>query len=70
MPKNKDVLRPENPDYVGVHLLRNPLLNKGPAFSAQERNTLRLRGLIPPSPLTIEQQVAVSTNWLPAFGSI
>ena len=32
----------------GRDLLRNPLLNKGTAFSADERNTLGLRGLVPP----------------------
>ena len=51
--------RPEIPNYVGVQLLRDPLSNKGPAFTQQERNSLRLRGLIPPTPLTIEQQVAL-----------
>jgi malic enzyme len=54
-----EILRRENSQKVGVHLLRDPLSNKGPAFSQQERDSLRLRGLIPPTPLTIEQQVAL-----------
>jgi malic enzyme len=54
-----DLLRADKQKSTGVQLLRDPLSNKGPAFSRQERNTLRLRGLIPPTPLSIEQQVAL-----------
>jgi malic enzyme len=61
-----DIPRPENPNYVGVQLLRDPLSNKGPAFTQQERNSLRLRGLIPPTPLTIEQQVALELEHIRA----
>jgi malate dehydrogenase (oxaloacetate-decarboxylating)(NADP+) len=37
-------------------LLRDPLLNKGTAFSEGERDTLGLRGLLPAHVLTIEEQ--------------
>ncbi|MEX0612208.1 MAG: oxaloacetate-decarboxylating malate dehydrogenase, partial [Pirellulales bacterium] len=50
----------------GVQVLRDPLLNKGPAFTTEERDTLRIRGLIPPTPLTIEQQVALELEHLRA----
>jgi malate dehydrogenase (oxaloacetate-decarboxylating)(NADP+) len=50
-----DLLRVDKQKSTGVQLLRDPHSNKGPAFSQQERNTLRLRGLIPPTPLSIEQ---------------
>jgi len=40
----------------GVMLLRDPLLNKGTAFSEVERDALGLRGLLPAHVLTIEQQ--------------
>jgi malate dehydrogenase (oxaloacetate-decarboxylating)(NADP+) len=40
----------------GVMLLRDPLLNKGTAFSEGERDTLGLRGLLPTHVLTIEEQ--------------
>jgi malic enzyme len=50
----------------GVRLLRDPLLNKGPAFSREERDTLRLRGLIPPTPLTMKQLVALELEHLRA----
>jgi malic enzyme len=54
-----DLFPQGNSHSVGMHLLRDPLANKGPAFSREERDSLRLRGLIPPTPLTIEQQVAL-----------
>ena len=40
----------------GVALLRDPLLNKGTAFTQQERDLLGLRGLLPANLLTLEQQ--------------
>jgi malic enzyme len=42
------------------------LLNKGPAFSREERDALRLRGLIPPTPLTMGQLVALELEHLRA----
>jgi malic enzyme len=41
----------------GARLLREPLYNKGSAFTEKERDALHLRGLLPPTPLTIEQQI-------------
>lgn len=40
----------------GAALLASPLLNKGTAFSAEERSTLGLTGLIPPSISTLADQ--------------
>jgi malate dehydrogenase (oxaloacetate-decarboxylating)(NADP+) len=46
-----------SPDFPrGVALLRNPLFNKGTAFSATERDVLGLRGLLPAHVLTLEEQ--------------
>jgi malate dehydrogenase (oxaloacetate-decarboxylating)(NADP+) len=42
----------------GLELLRDPLLNKGTAFSDAERDALELRGLLPPAVITPAQQVA------------
>ena len=41
----------------GVALLRDPLLNKGTAFTEAERVALGLRGLLPPHVVMIEEQV-------------
>jgi len=43
---------------AGLDVLRDPLLNKGTAFSETERDALGLRGLLPPAVITPEQQVA------------
>ncbi len=40
----------------GRRLLENPLLNKGTAFSAQERAELELHGLLPPQVESLEEQ--------------
>jgi malate dehydrogenase (oxaloacetate-decarboxylating)(NADP+) len=42
----------------GLALLRDPLLNKGTAFTEAERNELGLRGFLPAHILSMEEQVA------------
>ena len=42
---------------TGVDLLHDPTLNKGTAFTEEERDRLKLRGLLPPRVLTQDQQV-------------
>src|SRR3954469_25527783 len=42
----------------GADLLRVPLHNKGTAFTEAERNTLGLRGLLPPHVLSQQEQAA------------
>ena len=41
----------------GLELLRNPVLNKGTAFTEQERDRHGLRGLLPPHVHTIDEQL-------------
>jgi malic enzyme len=43
--------------FRGPALLNHPMYNKGSAFTAEERQTFALRGLLPPQVSTIEQQV-------------
>lgn len=50
---------------TGMELLRSGLTNKGTAFSADERTTLKLHGLLPPRVETLEQQV---TRTYAAYG--
>ena len=42
---------------TGIHLLQDPLLNKGTAFTEEERDRFHLRGLLPPHVSTQEQQL-------------
>jgi malate dehydrogenase (oxaloacetate-decarboxylating) len=41
----------------GYELLNDPLLNKGTAFSEQERETFGLHGLLPPNVASLDEQV-------------
>ncbi len=43
---------------TGLDLIRDPALNKGRAFSAEEREILGLRGLLPPRETNLEDQAA------------
>lgn len=42
---------------TGIALIRDPALNKGTAFTAEERSCLGLQGLLPPRVHTIDEQV-------------
>jgi malate dehydrogenase (oxaloacetate-decarboxylating) len=53
---NANKLAPLAIPYTGTNLLGMSLLNKGSAFSNQEREELHLYGLVPPTIETIEEQ--------------
>ncbi|HUF08099.1 MAG TPA: NAD-dependent malic enzyme [Rhodothermales bacterium] len=46
-----------DPTPTGFELLHNPSLNKGTAFTDEERNKLGLRGLLPPRVFTQQEQL-------------
>jgi len=48
----------------GKELIHDPLLNKGSAFTAKERDELGLHGLLPPMQNTLEQQARRAHNSL------
>ncbi len=48
---------PEKNFPRGSNLLHDPVLNKGSAFTADERDALGLRGLLPPRAQTQAEQV-------------
>src|SRR5262249_13275352 len=50
--------RPAPTPPAGYDLLRNPRLNKGTAFTQEERRSLGLEGLLPPAVTTLALQVA------------
>jgi malate dehydrogenase (oxaloacetate-decarboxylating) len=55
-PKGPDERQPKQ----GWTLLRDPLLNQGTAFTADERRIQRLDGLLPAAETTLEQQAAAA----------
>jgi len=44
-------------DTDGMELLHNPILNKGSAFSTDERKLFRIEGYLPPAVSTLDMQV-------------
>ncbi|KAA0216721.1 MAG: NAD-dependent malic enzyme [Leptolyngbya sp. PLA3] len=51
---------------TGMPLIRDRLRNKGAGFTMEERDRLHLRGLLPPTPLRLEEQVALELEHLNA----
>jgi malate dehydrogenase (oxaloacetate-decarboxylating)(NADP+) len=48
---------PDASSPFGISLLHDPTLNKGTAFTEEEREALGLRGLLPPRVHTQEEQI-------------
>ena len=53
----------------GYHLLADPILNKGTAFTNDERHEFELHGLLPPTISTLDQQVSRRLEALRGFGT-
>lgn len=54
---------------TGYDLINKPMLNKGMAFTAQERDVFRLHGLLPPHVGTIDEQANRRLKILRAFST-
>ncbi len=61
--------RPLYIPFAGPALLETPLLNKGSAFSSEERHNFNLEGLLPHNIETIEEQTARAYEQLCSFNS-
>ena len=61
--------RPLYIPYAGPALLETPLLNKGSAFSSEERDSFNLTGLLPHAIETIEEQSLRAYHQLCSFTS-
>ena len=49
-------------DLRGVNLLNRPILNKGTAFTEDERDRLGLHGLLPPQVESLDRQAGAPTR--------
>ncbi|TOF17746.1 NAD-dependent malic enzyme [Vibrio parahaemolyticus] len=61
--------RPLYVPYAGPALMATPLLNKGSAFSAEERSSFNLEGLLPETTETIQEQVERAYQQYKSFES-
>ena len=55
-----------NVSLKGKHLLHESMYNKGAGFTDSERNQFSIHGLLPPTPLSLEQQVALELEHIRA----
>jgi malate dehydrogenase (oxaloacetate-decarboxylating) len=67
MSQSPDPIAPVETDLTGLDLINNPMLNKGTAFTEEERSAFRLHGLLPPHVGTLDEQVERRLKVLRAF---
>ena len=67
MYKQLDLLAPVETDLTGFDIINKPMLNKGTAFSDEERDIFHLHGLLPPHVGTLDEQVARRLKVLRSF---
>ena len=58
---------PVETELTGIDLINNPMLNKGTAFTDEERDAFQLHGLLPPHVGSLEEQVERRLKVLRAF---
>lgn len=58
---------PNSPEPIGASILHDPIRNRGTAFTLAERQALKIEGLLPPVPVTIETQIARIHTQLDTF---
>jgi malate dehydrogenase (oxaloacetate-decarboxylating) len=63
----KDLKKPLYISYAGPALLETPLLNKGSAFTQEERSNFNLSGLLPPRYESIDEQVSRALQQYKSF---
>lgn len=69
MSKSHTLVAPVETDLTGFDLINTPMLNKGTAFTEEERCAFRLHGLLPPHVGTLEEQVERRLKVLRAFAT-
>ena len=60
---------PIETDRYGYDLVNSPMLNKGTAFTEDERSQFRLHGLLPPHVGTLDEQVARRLRFMRGFAT-
>lgn len=63
-------LPPRSVHLQKMDLLNDPFLNKGTAFSLEERNAFHLHGLLPAGVQTLDEQVAQAYNNIMALPDV
>ena len=64
-----DLVGPIETDRYGYDLINAPMLNKGTAFSEDERTRFRLHGLLPPHVGTLDEQVSRRLRFMRDFAT-
>lgn len=64
-----DINSPIETELSGIDLINQPLLNKGTAFTEDERDEFRLHGVLPPNVGTLEEQVTRRLKVLRSFAT-
>ena len=67
MEQKRNAETPVETNLTGYELINTPILNKGTAFTEEERSAFRLHGLLPPHIGTLDEQIDRRLKVLRAF---